>query len=290
MGLGIEHYVVQGVHGLVYGMLLFLVASGLTLVFGMMGVLNMAHASFYMLGAYLAYTITGYLGSFWLSLLICPFIVGLLGILIERFLLRKAYKGGHLSQLLLTFGLFFIFGELVRIVWGGAPLSVATPGILSGNVHVAGLTYPVYRIFILGFSLLVLAGMTLLLTRTRIGIIIRAAVTDADMVGVLGSNVPLVLMGVFGAGAALAGLAGVISTPFSSMYPGMGADALLDCFVVIVLGGFGSLYGALLASLMIGELQSFGVLWIPRLALVFQFLLMAIVLILRPTGLFGEKE
>jgi branched-chain amino acid transport system permease protein len=290
MGLGIEHYVVQGVHGLVYGMLLFLVASGLTLVFGMMGVLNMAHASFYMLGAYLAYTITGYLGSFWLSLLICPFIVGLLGILIERFLLRKAYKGGHLSQLLLTFGLFFIFGELVRIVWGGAPLSVATPGILSGNVHVAGLTYPVYRIFILGFSLLVLAGMTLLLTRTRIGIIIRAAVTDADMVGVLGSNVPLVLMGVFGTGAALAGLAGVISTPFSSMYPGMGADALLDCFVVIVLGGFGSLYGALLASLMIGELQSFGVLWIPRLALVFQFLLMAIVLILRPTGLFGEKE
>jgi branched-chain amino acid transport system permease protein len=290
MGLGIEHYVVQGVHGLVYGMLLFLIASGLTLVFGMMGVLNMAHASFYMLGAYLAYTITGYLGSFWLSLIICPLIVGLLGILIERFLLRKAYKGGHLSQLLLTFGLFFIFGELVRIIWGSAPLSVAAPSIFAGDIHLAGLTYPVYRLFIIGFSLLVLAGMILLLTRTRIGIIIRAAVTDAEMVGVLGSNVPLVLMGVFGTGAALAAMAGVISAPFSSMYPGMGADTLLDCFVVIVLGGFGSLYGALLASLMIGELQSFGVLWIPRLALVFQFLLMAIVLILRPTGLFGEKE
>jgi branched-chain amino acid transport system permease protein len=290
MGLGIEQYVIQAVHGLIYGMLLFLVASGLTLVFGMMGVLNLAHASFYMIGAYLAYTITSRLGSFWLSLLICPIIVGLLGIVIERFLLRKAYKGGHTSQLLLTFGLAFIFGEFVRIIWGGAPLSVPAPAILAGNVHVAGLTYPVYRIFILGFSLLVLAGMTLLLTRTRLGIIIRAAVTDADMVGVLGTNVPVVLMGVFGAGAALAAVAGVIAAPFSSMYPAMGADALLDCFVVIVLGGFGSLYGAFLASLMIGELQSFGILWIPRLALIFEFLLMAIVLILRPTGLFGEKE
>jgi branched-chain amino acid transport system permease protein len=290
MGLGIESYIVQMVHGLVYGMLLFLVASGLTLVFGMMGVLNMAHASFYMLGAYLAYTITGHLGSFWLSLLICPILVGLLGIFIERFLLRKAYKGGHISQLLLTFGLFFIFGESVRLVWGGAPLSVASPVILAGDIHVAGMTYPVYRLFILAFSFLVLIGMVLLLTKTRIGIIIRAAVTDADMVGVLGSNVPVVLMAVFGAGAALAAMAGVIAAPFSSMYPGMGADALLDCFVVIVLGGFGSLYGAFLGSLMIGELQSFGVLWIPRLALVFQFLLMAAVLIWRPTGLFGEKE
>jgi branched-chain amino acid transport system permease protein len=290
MGFGIEHYVIQGVHGLVYGMLLFLVASGLTLVFGMMGVLNLAHASFYMLGAYFAYTVTRYLGSFWLSFLLCPLAVGLLGILIERYLLRRLYKAGHLPQLLLTFGLFFMFNELVRVVWGGAPISVPAPGILAGNFRVAGLTYPVYRLFILGFSCLVLGGMALLLTKTRIGIIIRAAVNDADMVNVLGSNVPLVLMGVFGGGAALAGLAGVIAAPFISTTPSMGADALLDCFVVIVLGGFGSLFGALVASLMIGELQAFGVLWIPRLALVFQFLLMAIVLVLRPTGLFGEKE
>ena len=290
MGLGFEGYVVQVVHGLVYGMLLFLVASGLTLVFGMMGVLNMAHASFYMLGAYIAYTLSAFLGNFWLSLLICPLLVGLLGVVIERFFLRKAYGGGHSSQLLLTFGFFFIFGELVRLIWGGAPLSVPAPAILAGDIQIGRLTYPVYRLFILLFSILVLTGMVLLLTKTRIGIIIRAAVTDADMVGVLGANVPVVLMSVFGAGAALAALAGVIAAPFSSMYPNMGADALLDCFVVIVLGGFGSLYGAFIASLMIGELQSFGILWIPRLALVFQFLLMAVVLIVRPTGLFGEKE
>ena len=164
------------------------------------------------------------------------------------------------------------------------------PTILAGDIHVAGLTYPVYRLSILLFSFLVLISMVLLLTKTRIGIIIRAAVTDADMVGVLGANVPVVQMAVFGAGAALAAVAGVIAAPFSSMYPNMGADALLDCFVIIVIGGFGSLYGAFIGALMIGELQSFGVLWIPRLALVFQFLLMAAVLIWRPTGLFGEKE
>lgn len=290
MGFPIEIYAIQMLHGLVYGMLLFLVASGLTLVFGMMGVLNLAHAAFYMVGAYFAYTITRYTGSFWWSLLICPLIVGALGILIERFLLRKTYKGGHLGQLLLTFGLFFIMGELIRLIWGTAPLSVPAPQILAGDVSVSGMTYPIYRLFILGFSLLVLLGMSLVLTRTRIGIIIRAAVSDPDMVGALGTNVPIVFMGVFGGGAALAAVAGVIATPFLTTYLGMGDAALLDCFVVIVVGGFGSLFGAFIASLMIGELQSFGILWIPRLALIFQFLLMAVVLIIRPTGLFGEKE
>jgi len=290
MGYSIEVYIIQVIHGLVYGMLLFLVASGLTLVFGMMGVLNLAHATFYMLGAYFAYSITRFLGSFWLSLLICPLIVGSLGVLIERFLLRKAYKGGHLAELLLTFGLFFILGELVRIVWGSVPLSVPAPRILAGNISIAGMAYPTYRLFILGFSFLVLLGIALLLTRTRIGIIIRAAVSDSDMVGALGNNVPIVFMGVFGGGAALAAIAGVIAAPFLSTYLGMGNDVLLDCFVVIVVGGFGSLFGAFVASLMIGELQSFGILWIPRLAIIFQFLLMAVVLITRPTGLFGEKE
>jgi branched-chain amino acid transport system permease protein len=290
MGYSIEVYLIQAMHGLVYGMLLFLVTSGLTLVFGMMGVLNLAHACFYMLGAYFAYTITLHLGSFWWSLLICPLIVGALGIFIERFLLRKAYKGGHLLQLLLTFGLFFIITELVRLIWGSSPLSVPPPKIFAGDITFAGMTYPTYRLFIFGFSFLVLFAMTLLLMRTRIGIIIRAAVSDADMVEVLGSNVPKVFMSVFGGGAALAGVAGVIAAPFLSIYLGMGNEVLLDCFVVIVVGGFGSLLGAFIASLMIGELQSFGILWIPRLALVFQFLLMAVVFIVRPTGLFGEKE
>lgn len=268
----------------------FLVASGLTVVFGMMGVLNLAHASFYMLGAYLGYSIHNYTGSFWVSLLVAPAIVGVLGVLIERFLLRKAYKGGHLAQLLLTFGLFFILGELTRIVWGTSPLSVPAPGVFAGGIPFWGMTYPVYRLFMVGFSTLLLLGIALMLTRTRIGIIIRGAVSDPDMVEALGVNVPLVFMGVFGGGAALAAAAGVIAAPFLSVYLGMANEVLLDCFVVIVVGGFGSLFGAFIASLMIGELQSLGILWIPRLALVFQFLLMALVLITRPTGLFGEKE
>jgi branched-chain amino acid transport system permease protein len=290
MAYPIEIYVVQAIHGLVYGMLLFLVASGLTVVFGMMGVLNLAHASFYMLGAYLGYSIHNYTGSFWLSLLIAPAIVGVLGVLIERFLIRKAYKGGHLAQLLLTFGLFFIFGELTRVLWGTSPLSVPAPGVFAGGIPFGGMTYPLYRLFIVGFSALLLLGIALMLTRTRIGIIIRGAVSDPDMVEALGVNVPLVFMGVFGGGAALASAAGVIASPFLSVYLGMANEVLLDCFVVIVVGGFGSLFGAFIASLMIGELQSLGILWIPRLALVFQFLLMALVLITRPTGLFGEKE
>ena len=290
MAYPVEIYVVQVIHGLVYGMLLFLVASGLTVVFGMMGVLNLAHASFYMLGAYLGYSIYNYTGSFWWSLLVAPAIVGLLGVLIERFLLRKAYKGGHLAQLLLTFGLFFILGELTRIVWGTSPLSVPAPGVFAGGIPFWGMTYPLYRLFMVGFSALLLLGIALMLTRTRIGIIIRGAVSDPGMVEALGVNVPLVFMGVFGGGAALAAAAGVIAAPFLSVYLGMANEVLLDCFVVIVVGGFGSLFGAFIASLMIGELQSLGILWIPRLALVFQFLLMALVLIIRPTGLFGEKE
>jgi branched-chain amino acid transport system permease protein len=283
-------YMIQAMHGLVYGMLLFLVASGLTLVFGMMGVLNFAHAAFYMLGAYFAYTVTVYLGNFWLSLIVAPLIVGVLGVLIERFLLQKAHKGGHVAELLLTFGVFYVLGELVRLIWGSNPLPVPVPPILTGDIPFMGMTYPIYRLFILLFSAIVLTGMALLLMRSRIGILVRAAVSDGDMVDALGTNVSVVFMGVFGGGAALAALAGVIAAPFLSVFPGMGLDALLDCFVVIVIGGFGSLFGAFIAALMIGELQSFGILWFPRLAMVFQFLLMAIVLIVRPTGLLGEKE
>jgi branched-chain amino acid transport system permease protein len=283
-------YVIQAMHGLVYGMLLFLVASGLTLVFGMMGVLNLAHAAFYMLGAYFAYTVTVHLGNFWLSLIVAPLMVGVLGVLIERFLLRKAHKGGHVAELLLTFGVFYVLTECVRLIWGSNPLPVPVPPILTGDIPFMGMTYPIYRLFILLFSAIILTGMALLLMRTRIGILVRAAVSDGEMVDALGTNVPVLFMGVFGGGAALAALAGVIAAPFLSVFPGMGLDALLDCFVVIVIGGFGSLFGAFIAALMIGELQSFGILWIPRLAMVFQFLLMVIVLIVRPTGLLGEKE
>jgi branched-chain amino acid transport system permease protein len=279
----------QALHGIVYGMLLFLVSSGLTLVFGMMGILNIAHAAFYMLGAYLAYTTVHVTGSFWLSLLVAPIAVGLLGALVERGLLRRIHAFGHAYELLLTFGLFFMIGEAVRWVWGNYTLQVQAPAVLAGSVPFMGSQYPLYRLFILGVSALICLGMSAVLLRTRIGIIIRSAVSDGEMVSALGINTPLVSLGVFSAGSGLAAVAGVIASPFLQADPAMGAAILTDAFVVVVIGGFGSLLGALLAALMIGELQSFGILWFPQFALVFQFLLMAGVLILRPQGLFGEK-
>lgn len=282
-------YATQGLHGLVYGMLLFLVASGLTLVFGMMGILNIAHAAFYMLGAYVAYTTVQATGSFWLSLLVAPVVIGLLGAAVERWLLRRTHAFGHAYELLLTFGLFFMISEGVRWLWGSNPLQVPIPVGLTGSVPFVGSQYPLYRLFILAASSVICVGMALVLLRTRIGIIIRSAVSDAAMVGALGINTPLLSTAVFAAGSALAAVAGVIAAPFLQADLSMGATILVDTFVVIVIGGFGSLLGALLASLMIGELQSFGIMWFAEFALVFQFLLMAVVLILRPQGLFGEK-
>lgn len=282
-------YATQGLHGIVYGMLLFLVSSGLTLVFGMMGILNIAHAAFYMLGAYVAYTTVAVTGNFWLSLLVAPILVGLLGAAVERGLLRRIHAFGHAYELLLTFGLFFMLAEAVRWIWGNYTLQVPTPALLTGSIPLLGGQYPVYRLFILAFSGAICLGMGVVLMRTRVGIIIRSAVADGEMLSALGINTPLVSLGVFSVGAALAAIAGVIAAPFLQADPSMGAAILTDSFVVIVIGGFGSLLGALLASLMIGELQSFGILWFPAFAMVFQFLLMAAVLILRPQGLFGEK-
>ena len=286
---GLSVYATQGLHGIVYGMLLFLVSSGLTLVFGMMGILNIAHAAFYMLGAYLAYTTVAVTGNFWLSLLLAPIVVGLLGAAVERGLLRRIHAFGHAYELLLTFGLFFMLAEAVRWIWGNYTLQVPTPALLTGSIPLLGSQYPVYRLFILAFSGAICLIMGAVLMRTRVGIIIRSAVADGEMLSALGINTPLVALGVFSVGAGLAAIAGVIAAPFLQADPSMGAAILTDSFVVIVIGGFGSLLGALLASLMIGELQSFGILWFPAFAMVFQFLLMAAVLILRPQGLFGEK-
>lgn len=281
---------IQTLHGLVYAMLLFLVASGLTLIFGMMGVLNFAHGALYMLGAYFSYTILKTMGNFWLSLLIAPLLVGIIGVVIERFLLRKIYTYGHAHELLLTFGIAYILGELVKWIWGNEPLLVAVPRMLDGTVSLFGISYPAYRLFILVVSFLVFIALFLILYKTRAGIIVRAAVSNSEAVNALGINVPLVFMVLFGTGAALAGLAGVIAGPYLITNPGMADTIIIDLFVVVVVGGLGSLWGALLASIFIGELQSFGVLLIPQLAIVFEFLLMAVVLIVKPEGLLGEKE
>jgi branched-chain amino acid transport system permease protein len=284
-----ETFVIQFLHGLAYGMLLFLVSSGLTLVFGMMSVLNIAHASFYMLGAYFSYQMLKMVGNFWVGLIVCPIIVGFLGILMERFLLRRVHAGGHVQEFVITFGLLFVINESVKWIWGTEPLPVPIPSALSGSVIIVGSVYPAYRLFILFFSLGVLALMAYILLKTRLGITVRAAVSDRDMVSALGTNTPFVFMLVMGIGCWLAGLAGVIAGPFISTYPGMALEILVDCFVVTVTGGLGSLLGAIVASFLIGQLSSFGILFIPRFAIVFAFLLMAVVLIIKPTGLFGEK-
>lgn len=278
-------------HGLAYAGLLFLVSSGLTLIFGMMNVLNFAHAAMYMIGAYLSYTIIMQMtGQFWMALMICPVILFIIGALVERFLLRRVHAQGHLGELLLTFGLAYIITELVKWHWGNYPLAVNVTGFLSGTVTIFGFIYPIYRIFIFISAVLVGGVMALILYKTRLGIILRASVNDSEMTNTLGVNVPLVFMGVFAFGTALSGFAGVIAGPLLSTFPGMAQEILIDAFVVIVVGGFGSLGGAVVAALLIGQLQSFGVLLIPKLSVALVYLLMAAVLIIKPSGLFGEES
>lgn len=277
-------------HGLTYAGLLFLVSSGLTLVFGMMNVLNFAHASFYMLGAYFAYSLVQITGNFWLALLISPLLLMVLGALIERFLLRKVHVLGHVHELLLTFGIAYVIHEGVKWVWGDSPQAMAAAGFLADTVNLMGITYPVYRLFIFGVSVILGLLMALVLFKTRIGIIVRASVDDSAMVAALGINVPLVFMAVFAAGAGLSGFAGVTAGPLLSVFPGMAESILIDAFVVIVVGGMGSLGGAVLASFIIGQLQSFGVILFPQFSLALIYMLMALVLAVKPEGLLGEKQ
>lgn len=277
-------------HGLAYAGLLFLVSSGLTLVFGMMNVLNFAHAAFYMMGAYFSYTVLKLTGNFWLSIIICPILMFIFGMMVERFLLRRVHALGHVHELLLTFGLAYIITESVKWIWGNYPLAVTLGNFLEGQVDIFGITYPVYRLFMMLCAVVIGLIMYIVLYKTRVGIIVRAAVNDNEMVNALGINIPLVFMSVFAAGAALSGFAGVIAGPLLTTYPGMAAEILIDAFVVIVVGGFGSLGGALLASLIIGELQSFGALLIPKLSMALIYMLMAAVLIIKPSGLFGEEQ
>ena len=283
-------YVAQAIHGLAYGMLLFLVASGLTMIFGMMGILNIAHASFAMLSAYFCYQVLLMTGNFWVALLIAPVIAGFCGILTERFLLRTVHQQGHLAELLITVGIMMVILEGVKVGWGSESLVVKIPQSLSGLVNFASLTYPIYRLFVIGLSIVILGIMALILFKTRLGKIVRAAVSDADMVSALGINTPLVFMLVFGIGIWLAGVAGAVAGPLLTVFPGMADQLGMDAFVVVVVGGFGSLLGAFIVALFLGELNAYGIQFIPRLAPVLMFAFMAIVLVFKPIGLFGERE
>lgn len=283
-------YVAQGIHGLAYGMVLFLVASGLTLIFGMMDILNLAHAAFFMLAAYFCYQFLSLTGNFWAALLLAPLATAFFGILLERFLFRKIHAFGLMSQLTLTVGVSLVILAGVKIFWGTESLPVKIPPILSGLVRTGGLEYPVYRLFIIGLSLVVLGIMALLLYKTRLGKIVRAAVSDPDMVNALGINIPLVFTFVFGVGIWLAGVAGVVIAPILTVFPGLADQMGMDAFVVVITGGFGSLTGAFIVSIIFGLLSSYGVQFVSSLAPVLMFAFMAIVLAIRPMGLFGERE
>jgi branched-chain amino acid transport system permease protein len=285
-------YLAQGIHGLAYGMLLFLVASGLTLIFGMMGILNIAHASFFMVSAYLCVSVVQVTGSYWLSLLLAPLGAAVLGILVERFMLRRVQASGlgHVAELLLTLGVSIVVAEAVKLMWGTDSLQVLIPPALTGLVKIWGLEYPIYRLYIIGLALLVLLVLALALYKTRLGTIVRAAVSDPDMVSALGVNTELVFMLVFGLGTWLAGVAGVAAAPILTVFPGLADQIGMEAFVVVVVGGFGSLFGALVAALFLGELNAYGIQFLPKLSPVLMFAFMALVLAFKPTGLFGDRE
>ena len=313
-----EFLVISLLNGVSYGLLLFMLSSGLTLIFSMMGVLNFEHTSFYMLGAYFAYTISEVVG-FWPALLIAPVVVGLLGATFERYSLRRVHKFGHVPELLVTFGLSYLILELVQLLWGRSTVPYGLPTQLQGPLFTLyGTQFPKSRSFIMLVALVMLASVWLLLTRTRIGLVIQAALKNPEMVEALGHNVPRVFMLVFGGGAALAGLAGVIGGNTYITEPAMAASVGSIIFVVVVVGGMGSLAGAFLASLLIGVLQTFAValdysmvhlfqlvgitvtdqtfgypLWkltISQVAPILPYLLLVLILIFRPKGLLGTRE
>jgi branched-chain amino acid transport system permease protein len=314
----VEFFLISLLNGVSYGLLLFMLSAGLTLIFSLMGVLNFAHASFYMLGAYFAYQTSVHIG-FWPALVIAPLLVGAAGMAVERFGLRTVHKHGHVAELLFTFGLAYLIEEAVHLIWGRSSVEYKVPPDLDGPLFVLYTTaFPMYR----GFMMLVAVGMVvaiwLLLTRTRIGLVIQAALTHPSTVEALGHNVPRVFMLVFGGGSALAGLAGVIGGNAFITEPGMAALVGPIVFVVVVVGGMGSLAGAFIASLLIGCLQTFAValdwsiadllarlgmavgpdaafyavtkLTLAQAAPVLPYVLMVLILIFRPKGLMGSRE
>ena len=313
-----EFVTISLLNGISYGLLLFMLSSGLTLIFSMMGVLNFAHASFYMLGAYFAYSTTAIVG-FWPALIVAPVIVGLIGAGFERYCLRKVHHFGHVPELLITFGLSYIILELVQLVWGRSAMDYRVPAILDGPLFtIYGTQFPMYRGFMMVVALVMLVSVWLLLTRTRIGLVIQAALTHPETVEALGHNVPRVLMMVFGGGAALAGLAGVIGGNAYVTEPAMAVSVGSVIFVVVVVGGMGSLSGAFVASLLIGVIQTFAVgfdgslmggllafgvnvtpetfgfaLWklkISQIAPILPYMFLVLILIFRPKGLLGTRE
>jgi branched-chain amino acid transport system permease protein len=282
---------IQLLNGIQYGLLLFLVASGLTLIFGILGVINLAHGSFFMIGAYLAYWFAQQSGSLALGIAAALPLAAAIGWAVERLAVTQLYGRDHLDQVLLTYGLILVFNELQRLIWGNDVHSVALPGMLAGTVQLTEVqTYSVYRLFISAVCIALAAGLYLVIQKTRIGMMIRAGASNREMVSILGIDVGRLFAIVFSLGAALAALAGMLSAPINSVYPGMGEHILIISFVIVVIGGIGSVKGSLLAAILVGLADTFGKVLVPEAASTVVYALMAAVLLWRPHGLFGAGK
>jgi len=284
----------QALSGLSVGMVLFLIAAGLSIIFGALNVLNLAHGSIYMVGAFICYSLTSTFahlaGVFWWTLILAPIATALLGGLIEIVLLRRIYAQEMLYQYILTFGLILILGELCKLVWGVGYNTVAVPWPLTGSVSIMALPFPAYNLFLIGCGIAVFVGLWAFMRYTGLGQIIRAVTHNREMVNALGINVPRVYTGVFMLGCWLAGLAGTLMPPMSVVALGADMEVIIGCFVIVVIGGLGSLPGAFIGSVILGLLTAFGIFVAPRLAVAFGFILMIIILLVRPWGLMGKPE
>lgn len=283
---------IQSLNGLTYAMFLFLIASGLSLIFGILGILNFAHGSLYMLGAYLTHQFVSLFvdapGQFWWAVILGSLTVATLGVVIERFFLRHLYIREELNQLLFTYALVLILSDIVRIIWGTDQFSVSRPAILKGAVEILGQYFPKYNIVIILLGPCIAFLFWFILLHTRWGRMIRAAALDREVLGSLGVNVNRLFTVVFFIGAWMAGLGGGLVSPVSAIVPGMDVEVIVNAFIVVVIGGLGSFWGTLLGSLIVGQVYALGILIFPRLSLVFIYILMAFVLIVRPWGLLGR--
>jgi branched-chain amino acid transport system permease protein len=283
----LANFLIQILNSVQYGLLLFLLAAGLTLIFGIMGVVNLAHGSFYMIGAYLGYGLTAQTGSLALALAGGAALSVALGWLLERVLFSHFYHRDHLDQVLMTFGLIYILEETRSILWGDDVHGVPMPDLLSGAIQLTdNLSYPHYRLFISALCLLLALGLYVLISKTRVGMRIRAGAFNSDMTEALGINIKRLHALVFALGVGLAAVAGILAAPISSVYPNMGSQVLIMCFVVVVIGGIGSVRGAMIAALLVGLVDTFGKVLLPSVASMGVYVLMALVLLWRPQGLF----
>ena len=287
--MDLVNFFIQLLNSVQYGLLLFLLAAGLTLIFGIMGVVNLAHGSFYMLGAYLAYALAGAWDNLALAIAAGTVLSVAFGWLLEKLLFRHFYQRSHLDQVLLTFGLIYIFEELRSMLWGDDVHSVAVPAVLDWSIQLTeNLSYPAYRLFMLAVCTALALGLWLLISKTKLGMKIRAGAFNSDMAQSLGINIVRLHSLVFAMGIALAALGGMLIAPLSSVYPFMGSQVLIMCFVVVVIGGIGSVRGALTAALLVGLVDTFGKVLLPQFASTLVYVLMALVLLYKPEGLFKQ--